>query len=129
MSSYACLSNSSGIGIAILRLMFPTKLRSVFVFFLVLAATSFLSGFYFGGQKVDQSGVPRGFRAERRGEGFCAVKHRGGENPPSFEITAEQYRLWKQGESIHALFHFGAGCCFLVAWVMGAFLEKRRSRR
>jgi hypothetical protein len=95
---------------------------------MVLAAILFVSGFYFGGREMDRSGLPRNFGAEKTGDRFYAVKHRGGENPPSFEITAEQYALWKHGESIHGLFHFGACCCFLVTWVIIAITQRKPPR-
>jgi hypothetical protein len=102
--------------------------QTIGAWLMVLAALLFVSGFYFGGREMDRSGLPRNFCAEKKGDRFYAVKHRGGENPPSFEITAEQYALWKHGESIHGLFHLGACCCFLVTWVIFAATQRKPPR-
>jgi hypothetical protein len=98
--------------------------QSIVVCFLVLSVVSFVSGFIVGRPFINESEVPNNYRAEQRGDRFFAVKHRGGENPPSFEIDEKQYRLWKQGEAIHSLLHFGACASFLVAWITLAFAPK-----
>jgi hypothetical protein len=92
--------------------------------FLVLAGVSFVSGFFFAGPIIAQSEIPTNYYAVQKGDRFFAVKRRGGENPPAFEIAENQYRLWKQGEGIHALFHGGACFCFLVAWVILAATQR-----
>jgi hypothetical protein len=61
------------------------------------------SGFYFAGPIINQSEIPTNYYAVQKGDRFFAVKRRGGENPPAFEIAENQYRLWKQGEVIHAV--------------------------
>jgi hypothetical protein len=102
--------------------------QTVAAWLMLVTAILFVSGFYFGGRAMDRSGLPRNFRAEKKDDRFYAVKHRGGENPPSFEITGEQYALWKHGESIHGLFHLGAFCCFLVTWVIVASTQRIPTR-
>jgi hypothetical protein len=102
-----------------------SRWQVVAVIFLVLSVVSFVSGFIFGRPFITQSEVPENYLAEQKGDRFYAVKRRGGENPPSFEINEKSYRLWKQGETIHGLFHFGACSCFLVAWIIFSATRKK----
>ena len=97
-----------------------SRWQVVAVCLLVLGGVSFVSGFIVRRPFVTRSEVPTNYLAEQRGDRFYAVKHRGGENPPSFEINEEQYRVWKQGETIHGLCHLGSVCCFMVAWIIFA---------
>jgi hypothetical protein len=102
-----------------------SRWQVVAVIFLVLSVASFVSGFIFGRPFITRSGVPEKYLAEQKGGRFYAVKRRGGENPPSFEINEKSYRLWKQGEMIHGLFHFGACSGFLVAWIIVAATTRK----
>ena len=107
-----------------------SRWQAVATCLLVLAGVSFVSGFIVSRPFITQSEVPTNFRAEQKGDRFFAVKHRGGENPPAFEIDENQYRLWKQGETIHGLFHLGSCCLFLAAWsIFAATSSKARSGR
>jgi hypothetical protein len=108
----------------------PRRLPASAGWLLILAIVFFVSGFIARWPYIAQSELPKGYLAEMKGTRFYAVKHRGGENPPSFEISESQYRLWKRGETIHSLFHLGACGCFLSAWVIGlAKLKKPTSRQ
>jgi hypothetical protein len=107
---------------------FRDRMETLAVSICCVSALLFVAGFYFGGQKQKLSGVHGGYFTEQRGDGYYAIKHRGGPNPPTYEITEQQHRIWQEGHSIHAAFHISAVLVFFVGWCIG-FCVQRRPRR